>query len=205
LIYLIWFVFIPYILFTIWVFKKVEKKFIEKDEMIDELKGLLKEKKVEVEKIKNGEQKDFIDRLLESSERYKEKYNKEKRKKQYFENVQKGQEYELKVVEHYKQLGFNIDHRGKRLGRRDGGIDILAAKDNKYLLIQCKNYQNEGSIDHKLIKEFNSNCHDFINNNKQLSLENTEFKFVVPSRKVFKSNAIQYFRNFQNKCRYQIV
>ncbi len=55
-----------------------------------------------------------------------------------------------------------------------------------------------------MIKEFNSNCLTFIEQNN-LDKDKVEFKFIVPNKKSFKNCAIKYFQDDTNNCRYKII
>lgn len=124
----------------------------------------------------------------------------------YKEKIEKGKNFELQVVEHFEINGYEVEHRGKLKGRKDKGIDIPAKKDNTYYLIQCKNYAETTKIKHSIIKEFNSNCLDFLNqNDKKLNKENTKFLFILSNRKSLKKCAIHYLKDNNNKCEFQEV
>lgn len=76
---------------------------------------------------------------------------------------QLGDEYEAQVAYYYKSLGYEVIERGKTLGRKDGGIDLIAKKENQKILIQCKN--RNSIIKQKDIKQFLFDTDKFINEN----------------------------------------
>ncbi|RLA75303.1 MAG: hypothetical protein DRG11_02010 [Epsilonproteobacteria bacterium] len=79
------------------------------------------------------------------------------------ENMKKyGDDFEKKVGAYYQQKGYKIDARGLRIGKKDGGIDIIATKDDEILLIQCKYIKRSEYITHSMIKEFYGNCSIYI-------------------------------------------
>ena len=63
-------------------------------------------------------------------------------------NRQIGLEYEMSVAHEYRLHGYKVDLRGSRLGYDDMGIDVIAKRDGRTVLIQCK-YWGYG----KLIRE----------------------------------------------------
>jgi Holliday junction resolvase-like predicted endonuclease len=120
-------------------------------------------------------------------------------------NIKKyGDNYEKKVGKYYENKGYKVDYRGLRLNEEDGGIDIIAIKENETLLIQCKYWKKDKSITHSMIKEFYGNC------NFYLDQENIQSKkiicvYVIPSINSLSFSAIQIFKKNYKKCRYNIV
>lgn len=56
------------------------------------------------------------------------------------EKINAGVEYEKFIGEKYVGAGFRVDYRGLKLGKQDGGIDLIAENDEKIVLVQCKNW-----------------------------------------------------------------
>lgn len=122
------------------------------------------------------------------------------------EKVAKGRKYELQVVKYFEMNGYSIEHRGASKGKIDKGIDILAKKDNIYYLVQCKNYAPTTKIKHTLIKEFNSNCLDFLNaHTKKLNRDNTKFIFAIANIESLEKSAIYYLQDKNNKCEFMEI
>ncbi len=122
------------------------------------------------------------------------------------ENKEKGKQYESFLSNHFNNLGYEVDERGKRKGKKDKGIDLLLKKDNIYTLVQCKNYAQTTKINHSKIKEFNSNCLTFIEINENiLNKNNTKFLFIIPNKQSLKNCALKYFEDDTNKCQYEII
>jgi restriction system protein len=132
-----------------------------------------------------------------TSKRFKKKLSWKEKKKL-------GDEFENHVVNHYKKLGYTIDHRGKKLGRKDGGIDIIATKENEIILIQCKNYLKENSINQKDIRAFNGDCYTYAENNN-LDLAHTKFKFIVSNKRSLDNGAVYYCQDKNNRCETETV
>jgi len=115
----------------------------------------------------------------------------------------KGAEYEKYVSSHYKNKGYTIEERG---GFQDGGIDLIGYKDNKILLIQCKNWNPDNSfkISEINVKEFYGACNFYMDNN---DMKNKEILciYVIPNKKLLNSNAISLFKKNYKNCRYEII
>jgi restriction system protein len=50
-------------------------------------------------------------------------------------------EFEQLVVAYYEQRGFDVEHTGR--DRADGGVDLIARKDRKTWLVQCKHWRED--------------------------------------------------------------
>lgn len=193
----------------LWVFaglmflisKKIHENYTILDEEIEELKNILKSKDIEI--IEKKREKDLFENILQNIYGNDKK---QKAKNTYFENVTKGKKFEEQIVRYFEKLKYEVDHRGKRLGIKDKGIDILAKYDEKYFLIQCKNYAPNNKIKHNTIKEFNSNCLDFINSSSgKLNNDNTKFIFICSHKESLDKSALYYFEDSNNKCEFQIM
>ncbi len=124
-----------------------------------------------------------------------------------------GQMYERYVGKQYEAQGYVVEYRGIELKELDGGIDLIATKDDELLLIQCKYWTQKDSITHKMIKEFYGNCHFYMDKNSQNS--ETIYKdkrytdiaciYAVPSIASLESSAHYVFQDNKEKCRYKIV
>jgi len=115
----------------------------------------------------------------------------------------KGAEYEKYVSNHYKNKGYMIEERG---GFDDGGIDLIAYKNNQILLIQCKNWNSNNSykITEIKVREFYGACHFYINDN---NMEDKEIIciYIVPDKTLLNQKAINLFKKHYSKCRYEII
>ena len=116
-----------------------------------------------------------------------------------------GDNFEKKVGAVYEEKGYIVEYRGLELGLKDGGIDLIAKKDNKIILIQCKFWKKEDSITHKMVKEFYGNCNFYIDKEK-LSRKKTICLCAVPSHKSIskKDDTYKIFEDNHKKCRYEI-
>ena len=76
-----------------------------------------------------------------------------------------GVKYEKFICNFYKEKGYIVEHIGvKNDELTDEKIDIIAKKDNKILLIECKYWTNK-TIEYKDINEIFGKYNFFINEN----------------------------------------
>ena len=180
---------------------RLVEKIEAKNQIIEELEAKLGESINQYEEVKK--EKDFIDKFLEDKI-IKRKISSEERKKRYFENISKGKAFEKFTAEHYRKKGYEVEERGLTLKRKDGGIDLIAKKDDTIILIQCKNYAPHNKIDHVKIKEFNSNCLVYVESNR-LDKDKVDFRFAISNGECLDKSAVMFFKDKTNKCRYEIV
>ena len=64
-----------------------------------------------------------------------------------------GRDYELYIGFLYKQKGYEIDYFGEYMGMDDLGRDIIAKKDKKTLIIQCKYWSKKKQIHEKHVTQ----------------------------------------------------
>jgi len=129
---------------------------------------------------------------------YREKFNKEQKKYNQkpnpYLNTKKpttthsketkkraGDNYEKEVGKYYESFGYNIVYNGLEKGYLDEGIDLIATKEDKTLLIQCKNWKNS-LITMKEIYKFLNNCSNFISK-RNFETPIIEKIFVVSNKK----------------------
>jgi len=82
----------------------------------------------------------------------------------YKEKIDKGKEYEAYVAKVYRSRGYHVSEYGKQQGVLDHGIDLIAKKQKEIVLIQCKNWNENGKweIKHKDIKAFQTDARTFV-------------------------------------------
>lgn len=133
------------------------------------------------------------------------KVKKERYKKLIEENKAKGNEYEAKSGRFFEDKGYVVDYNGILNDKKDGGIDLICKKDNEIkLLVQCKNYSEEKSINHEMIKVFHSNATKYMDSN-ELDRSKIELKYIVPNVNVFDSSALKVFKEKYYRCRYKVI
>ena len=120
-------------------------------------------------------------------------------------NIQKGKEYELVCGEYYEKLGYDVEYNGINYTIKDGGIDLICFKNDELkLLIQCKNYDQEKSINHEKIKVFHSNATKYLDLNNE-DRKKVRLRYAVPNAKVFDYSALTIFRDSYYNCRYELI
>lgn len=95
-----------------------------------------------------------VERNQLALDRYKESHNKTK--------WQIGRDYELFVGYKYQQKGYKVDYFGSYMGMEDLGRDLIAKKDSKTLIIQCKYWGHEKVIHEKHITQLYGTMASFI-------------------------------------------
>ena len=174
-------------------------EFLEKKDIEDRKKQDLKNKK---EEIKIKQENEYFSKL--KSERENKK--KIKRKMTNQEKKDKGDRYEIFLEQYFLELGYKVDPRGQRLGKKDGGIDLIIKKDNIYTLIQCKNNAPTTPVSQRTARMFNGDCMQFIkNNSKKFNEQNTKFLFIIPYEQSLNKVTKEYFLDNNNKCKYEII
>lgn len=66
-------------------------------------------------------------------------------------NWQIGRDYELYIAYIYRSNGYEVDTFGSYMGIEDLGRDLIAKKDNKIEIVQCKYWSHEKTIHEKHI------------------------------------------------------
>lgn len=114
---------------------------------------------------------------------------------------QLGDEYEEQVATYYRSLGYEVIERGKTMGRKDGGIDLIAKKESETILIQCKNWGSR-AIKHSHIKEFLYNAKTFIEENNL----NDEIEYLfVASNDTFDKSAKGFIYHTKEKVNFKVI
>jgi restriction system protein len=116
-----------------------------------------------------------------------------------------GDDFEKKVAAIYEEKGYSVEYHGLELEHKDSGIDLIAKKNNKIILIQCKFLEKEDSITHNMVKEFYGNCNFYIDKEK-LSRKKTICLYAVPSHNSIskKDGTYKIFEDNHKKCRYEV-
>lgn len=118
----------------------------------------------------------------------------------------KGAKYEKLVCQKFQKENYDVYEKGLEEGFRDGGIDLIARKEDEILLIQCKNWDinNKYRVREKDVREFYGACQFYIDENN-LDKKNTTCIYIVPDIKLILPNAKGLFKKHYDNCRFQIV
>lgn len=115
------------------------------------------------------------------------------------ENEKKGLTLELRTRNNYEGLGYKVEN-----GKKDQGIDLLCSKDDKILLVGCKNYSESKSITGEDIEAFHGDAIKYVKTN-DIKENNIEFRYVIPYSDVLHKSAIKILMdNFYN-CKYVVL
>lgn len=117
------------------------------------------------------------------------------------EKEEKGRLYELRVGEHFENEGYEVEYRGISLGKRDGGIDLIARKEAEIILIQCKNWKGNIKIKQADIRKFYGDCSKYIEDNL-LSRDEVQYRYIIPSRGLLDYQAERFFIENHTRIRY---
>ncbi|WP_069637211.1 restriction endonuclease [Campylobacter pinnipediorum] len=164
------------------------KEKSNKDKIIEQVKKIREEKQ-----LKENQEKNIVEENKENKENKeikqenKNNTNQDKRvfelpiiKKEKQENrYQKGRKYELYIKNFFEKKEYKVYPKGYIEKHKDGGIDLIAYKDNEMALIQCKNWTNPPK--QKELKVFVTNCDLYINQNKDKIKDKTIRKLFITS------------------------
>ena len=201
------------------IFKAKTKKYENKNEKQEENFEIESEDDVNLEKLKKEisknkekintntlykkEEKNKTDAIIKPELVKKTKKDFYKKKKEW---IKKGKEYEKFVGEYFEKQGYIVKFNGIEKGKKDNSIDIIAIKKEEIILIQCKNWNENGKykLTHKDIKAFIGDTHTFINNHPQYKDYNIKRLFVI-SGKILDKSAYIYIKENQNEIRYLVL
>lgn len=121
-------------------------------------------------------------------------------------NKEKGDRYEAYIAGIYRKRKYRVIENGKEKGRLDGGIDLIAIKDNIVIFIQCKdwNENNSHKITHENIKILRINVQDFIERNLIYKNYKIELKYTLSGNFIHKS-AEKYMQECKEKISHEII
>ncbi len=131
------------------------------------------------------------------------------KKTSYKEKIIKGAEYEEYVAKVYRSRGYHVTEYGKKMGKKDHGIDLIAKKEKHLVLIQCKNWEENGKwkITHKDIKVFQSEARLFVENKPLLRNCLLNARYTISGNFIHES-AIKHLEEMQKigkRIDYEII
>lgn len=89
-----------------------------------------------------------------------------------------GRDYELSVAYEYQSRGYKVDTYGSYMQLEDHGRDLIAEKDGKTLIIQCKYWSNSKQIHEKHIYQLYGSVVSFCIENRK-NIDNVTGVFVT--------------------------
>ncbi|PSM52787.1 hypothetical protein CRN67_03000 [Campylobacter blaseri] len=88
----------------------------------------------------------------------------------------KGNKYEFYIAQFYKNEGYKVYMKGYNEGYQDEGIDLIAYKGKKeMILIQCKNWESGATL--SSIKKFVYDCRNYEMKNYKM-IRNKQIKKI---------------------------
>lgn len=123
---------------------------------------------------------------------------------------EKGDAFEKYCADYFTELGYGVQERGKLLGVKDGGIDLIAFKDDEILLIQCKNWSGNIKITSKELRIFFGDCSAYIESpeNKEF-IEEKGYKirrmYIVSKDDMYDYSAIAYANEMNGRIEINIL
>ncbi|TLS99565.1 restriction endonuclease [Aliarcobacter cibarius] len=107
-----------------------------------------------------------------------------KKKKNY------GNKYEEFISNKYLDLGYEVKNIGIKKSFDDGGIDIIARKDNNIILVQCKNWSmsNNYKINQKDLRAFVGDCFLYLKD-KNLVETKVSYHYIVSHENILTKSA----------------
>lgn len=128
----------------------------------------------------------------------KKKDNK-RRRKQNEENIKNGLTLELRTRKKYEKLGYQVEDI-----ITEQNIDFICCRDEKILLIKCKNNSELKSILEEDIKIFHTNVMKYIKV-KDIKQNSVEFRYVIPYSDVLAKSAIKILKDDSYNCKYVVI
>ena len=135
-----------------------------------------------------------IERNQLALDRYLNSHNKSK--------WQIGRDYELFVGYKYEQKGYSVNYFGSFMGMEDLGRDLIAKKDGKTLIIQCKYWSSKKEIHENHVNQLYGTlcCYCIENNLPKDSAKGilvTNITLSAMAKKMAYYLGIEYVENFE--------
>ena len=123
-----------------------------------------------------------------------------KRKRQNEENEKNGLTLELRTIKRYEDLGYKVVSNKIQ----NENIDMICYKDDKTILVKCKNSFDSKSIKEEDIVAFYDDAIKYINANN-IKEKNAVFRYAVPYKDIFHKSAIKILDAHYYNCKYILV
>lgn len=116
------------------------------------------------------------------------------------ENEKNGLTLELRTRKKYEELGYKITS----LENENQGIDFIMIKNDKTLLVKCKNSYEKKSIKDEDIEIFCANANKYLETNN-INKSDAQFRYVIPYANALHKSAIKTFADEDNNCKYLVL
>jgi restriction system protein len=120
-------------------------------------------------------------------------------------NDRYGNNYEKFIANKYIELGYEVILNGINKNVNDGGIDLIAKKENSIILVQCKNWSmsNEYKINQKDLRAFLGDGFIYMKENGLLNTK-VSFHFIVSHDNILNEGALKFLSE-QNILKFKYV
>lgn len=118
------------------------------------------------------------------------------------ENEKNGLTLEVRAQKNYENLGYEVKYQQKQENTEE--INLVCKRDNKILLIQCKNDSKTKSITEDDIKTFYKNALQYLKTN-DIEKKDAQFRYVVAYSDVLHKSAIKILRDDFYNCKYVVL
>lgn len=116
------------------------------------------------------------------------------------ENEKNGLTLVLRTIKKYEDLGYKIINNQEN----NDEVSLICKKDDKTILIKCKDTNEMKSITDKDIKTFYRNAHEYLKEN-DIQEDNVEFRYAIPYSDILHKSAIKILSNDSYNCKYVIL
>jgi len=125
-------------------------------------------------------------------------------KQEYTRKINAGTDYERYIAQKYIESGYTVIFNGIDKGKLDGGIDLIAIKEDKTILIQCKNWQDTGyeEIYDRDIRAFFGDCFKYILDHSLIN-KRVGMHYIVANEESINKSTKEYLKrntNLKYKC-----
>ena len=109
---------------------------------------------------------------------------------------------EIRARKKYEKLDYIVSSFDDE--QKDLGLDLLCKKEEKTIIIQCKNCFDRKSITEKDIKTFCNNASKYIKQNN-IEKSNVEFRYIIPYSDVLDKSAVKILSDDYYNCKYVVL
>jgi len=120
-------------------------------------------------------------------------------------NMNYGNSYEKFIASKYEESGYIVELNGIKKNTNDGGIDLIAFKEDNLILVQCKNWSmsNKYKINQKDLRAFIGDSFIYMTEN-ELFNKKVSFHFIVSHENILNEGAIKFLEE-QNMVKFKVV
>jgi len=136
---------------------------------------------------------------------FKKYMNMRNRKNIILKNIEyekEGLTLELRARKKYEKLGYIVTTFNN--DQKELGLDLVCKKEEKTIIIQCKNCFDRKSITNEDIKIFCEHANKYSNENN-IEKNNLELRYVIPYSDILDKTAIKILSDDYYNCKYVVL